>query len=1491
MIKNFFNVAGADAVKRIAEWIRHKFYTKSEIDDMLSAGMKYKVVNELPATGEAGTFYLVPKQSAGTGDVYDEYIYVDGSFEHIGSTEIDLSNYYTKAQTDNLLGDKVDKVNGKGLSTNDFTTAEKTKLGGIEAGAEVNVQSDWNQGDSTKDDYIKNKPTLRQPSADGTAGQYLKSNGSGNAPSWETMDSSPTANSTKAVTSGGVKTALDGKQASISITTKTDDAGDNDKVIMQANGVTNTTTFVRRSLTNIRDWLLKKLIPEELLKWGGLNGQGERTALGVIDSTLINNIRANRVAWLTADHFTVEYSRDGGTTWQNSRHIDDIMNWTSSPTGTNIYIGDADAEHIATSAYMTRITLTTAPSPASSNNYTFYCKIVKMCFYVATMGSTGCKLNVYLRTQANVESDTDTWVHVAEDCTLTGWSGWNIINFPSGILTYGNNKSAQYGQIRMVFSADGYSGNGTTNYGLSLQRLRVYAPDCRGVSNSLANYDSPFAFYSDRHVVFPSTVTATQLIRSGGTDSQLLVADGSVISMPIAIAKGGTGATTAFKAEYNINTNVRNNHLTGDISDTSRLAFCSTAPSTTNGVFAGYRTMSQVWTWIKTHFDSSPTSGSSNGITSGAVYTAINGIDTSGKVNLQPDFTASQIDYSAGNVGKWQKVLRFPEGADLVINMKKTAMGSDATSTLWFSSSSMGDSYTSLFGNHSVRFVHDGGYVFLVLACRKSTYEPIESYTFQIAHSSVPMSDIVAVTDASPITATPKEPNIVYRAPITTGAVSFNVNSSGAGSVSMSGHNDFLGNMTSEATNGVTVTMSGATEGQIYRFVFTRNITGGVTFKQSNVAYCTISGDVNAGDTITLTAISNTADGWLYEQESAGIESSDGSNIVEYNGSTADVRVNWDKLPARVVMNVADDGYDDDKNIAIGNGASSYKLTGDEEYPYAYTTKATFEKMKVDGGAEEYTHAVTAGTTYSIARGSVTTSFTPAHSGYAVILKMSNSSDVLTTQYPAQIRTATQSGDYAVFDKTLCETEQYVIVVITISAYYAENIGTDSSYAIVWILSQNNSYNTACGYGSRASGSSSSAFGLRARANDASSLATGVDALASDRYATAAGDRARAEGRYSSAYGSTALANGEASSAIGASTNASGRYSTAIGHNATAKNYMSTAVGNGATASGQYTEALGMSAIAGSDNSTALGSSSKSYGYCSTAVGNQTRAGLSSTDADRPYRRVKNFTAVQFAYGGDSILAKQCETDDAVTIAVNGNNYTLTPPDEGYTLVVLNDANAQYINGIVTGYLKINGAFGYYLSNTQAVSTEVLSGNYCAVWIKTFTLPSEMASLSFVAYYTDPSSAGQYQTATGYNSEAVGNSSVAVGHNVTATRDYQVVIGSGNLPDYDALFIVGAGGNVANAKKNILTVDYREQLQVRGVRTQVASMTTSGTISGVNNIYLIGSGCTVALPSTGEEGQVLKVCAEGNCTVGGVSLEAGKFREYVCAGGAWYTRE
>jgi len=47
------------------------------------------------------------------------------------------------AMNTELYATKVDKVTGKELSTNDFTNAEKTKLAGIEAGAQVNTSVNW----------------------------------------------------------------------------------------------------------------------------------------------------------------------------------------------------------------------------------------------------------------------------------------------------------------------------------------------------------------------------------------------------------------------------------------------------------------------------------------------------------------------------------------------------------------------------------------------------------------------------------------------------------------------------------------------------------------------------------------------------------------------------------------------------------------------------------------------------------------------------------------------------------------------------------------------------------------------------------------------------------------------------------------------------------------------------------------------------------------------------------------------------------------------------------------------------------------------------------------------------------------------------------------------------------------------------------------------------------------------------------------------------
>ena len=68
--------------------------TKKYVDDAISAAAtgEFQVVEDLPDSGDAGVIYLV-EHSHGSGDGYDEYIYVEGAWEKIGNTDIDLSNY------------------------------------------------------------------------------------------------------------------------------------------------------------------------------------------------------------------------------------------------------------------------------------------------------------------------------------------------------------------------------------------------------------------------------------------------------------------------------------------------------------------------------------------------------------------------------------------------------------------------------------------------------------------------------------------------------------------------------------------------------------------------------------------------------------------------------------------------------------------------------------------------------------------------------------------------------------------------------------------------------------------------------------------------------------------------------------------------------------------------------------------------------------------------------------------------------------------------------------------------------------------------------------------------------------------------------------------------------------------------------------------------------------------------------------------------------
>ena len=85
------------------------------------ANLQIEIVDQLPSVGETNIIYLV-KKSGSAPDIHDEYVFVDGKWEKIGDTEIDLSNYYTRDEVDDKL---IGFGAGDVIAAEAFTTADR----------------------------------------------------------------------------------------------------------------------------------------------------------------------------------------------------------------------------------------------------------------------------------------------------------------------------------------------------------------------------------------------------------------------------------------------------------------------------------------------------------------------------------------------------------------------------------------------------------------------------------------------------------------------------------------------------------------------------------------------------------------------------------------------------------------------------------------------------------------------------------------------------------------------------------------------------------------------------------------------------------------------------------------------------------------------------------------------------------------------------------------------------------------------------------------------------------------------------------------------------------------------------------------------------------------------------------------------------------------------------------------------------------------------
>ena len=361
------------------------FATLKETGQITKAGVTYKY--------DPDNLYLIEN------NLTDDYVLLGA-----GGSKLESELSVKKAQQDGngavIANTYVKKVSGKDLSTNDYTTAEKTKLDGIEAGA--------------------NKVT---------------------------------------------------------------------KV---------------SQLTNDEHYINNSTLYEAKLKWGGNNFSG---TYGPMDAALVSYLGANRFAFLPAKCIDIEYSRDGGVTWNNYTTTDEDKISLFVNRSISYYIGGASEKNIDKSTHQLRITI----KNVYSHIYNLFKKFV---LYVSTNGSTGCWCTIDGRLQSDVEADNDTWKIFINKQPISGWSGYNVLNYPDGITTYGNYKTNQYGNVRFTFGCESHN----QNYGgLNIMSIQGFGGEGWVTPSTLALTGHLYEISTTKAAKFPGKIYATELIEGGTT--------------------------------------------------------------------------------------------------------------------------------------------------------------------------------------------------------------------------------------------------------------------------------------------------------------------------------------------------------------------------------------------------------------------------------------------------------------------------------------------------------------------------------------------------------------------------------------------------------------------------------------------------------------------------------------------------------------------------------------------------------------------------------------------------------------------------------------------------------------------------------------------------------------------------------------------------------------------------------------------------------------
>lgn len=324
-------------------YLKSELYTKSEVDNLISAisTMSLEVVQTLPTEDiSTTTIYLLPKQSAGTQNVYDEYIYLNNSWELIGNTEIDLSSYYTKTEVDNALSDTTGTLESE---ISDISDALDTKQATLVSGTNIktiNSNSLLGNGNIALQETLvsgTNIKTINNTSLLGSGDISIQSGDTNIIETVKVNNAPLTPDANKAVNidlSGYATTsALSNKQDTLV-------SGTNIKTINSQSLLGEGNIAVQPTLVSGTN--IKTINNESLLGSGNITVQGGVTDVTVNGTSVVN---AQGVAELNSDFKIFQLtSSTGGTPSTYAQIREAYSYYLTHPTSTFICI---DGFHVA----------------------------------------------------------------------------------------------------------------------------------------------------------------------------------------------------------------------------------------------------------------------------------------------------------------------------------------------------------------------------------------------------------------------------------------------------------------------------------------------------------------------------------------------------------------------------------------------------------------------------------------------------------------------------------------------------------------------------------------------------------------------------------------------------------------------------------------------------------------------------------------------------------------------------------------------------------------------------------------------------------------------------------------------------------------------------------------------------------------------------------------------------------------------------------------